>query len=344
MTVAEALSVVEGEKKGPSRHDEPLSPSRIANVRERLQSITEVSDKELAKATGFSLSTINLFRNNRYNGDSGKVARAIEEYLTLLEAQKLVGGTTEFVKTSIARKIERAIFVAEATRRISVIAAQAGLGKTLTIGQYRLRQAGKARSVYVSCSPDLNNIWLILQELYFAVTRSENGKKSQLRRELVHILQGTNRTIFIDEAQHLAPDSLELLRCIADQANVAMVLSGNESIYEHGSSSGARRSASAHAQFSSRVVQRVHLQCEDITTGDVKAIATQFVPAATLAETIDLLTEETRGMGRSTGGFRRLVTILTLAQIAAAGREVRKAHVVRAIRDLEAMSDDGGDA
>jgi DNA transposition AAA+ family ATPase len=340
MTVAEALSIVEtGQRKGSLSGSEPTSADRIASVRDRLNRTTDVTDKELNKATTYSLSTLSQFRNNKYTGNNTEVAAAIEEYLNLREAQAAISAH-EFVPTTISRRIERAIAVAETTRRIAVLAISAGCGKTATIRQYQLRQAGRARSVYISCSPDLSNIHLLMQELYFALTRTEHNKKSQLRRELVGILTGTNRTIFIDEAQHLTAEGAEMLRCIADQANVAMVLSGNESIYEHGSN-GKRRSAAAHTQFASRVVQRVCLSSTHIAKSDVKVIAAQFLDAATVEDTLDMLVEETRGRGRQAGGFRRLVTILTLAQISAAPRPVRRAHIIRAIQDLE---DDGGES
>lgn len=346
MTVAEFA----GKKNGASVEDAPLDSGRIEEIRARLrthQDTTSVNGTEIGRKTGYASQSVNLFLNGKYPGNPMAIARAIESYLDMYEAQQSIGKGTEFVPTSISRKIERAIFIAEATQRIAVIAMQSGLGKTRTLQEYRFKHAAKARSVFVSCSPDLNTKWSLINELIYATTKDESRRRSpsHARRELVQLISGTNRTLFVDEAQYLNEECLEVLRTVSDQAGVALILSGNESIYERGA--GKIGGAAAHAQFTSRVVARVHLGTEDITKGDVKAIAVQMIPESTLVDTFDVLVAETRNTGlsgTSAGGFRRLITILTLAQMLAAKKGVKRAHVLRAIADLNQMSgEDGGD-
>lgn len=346
MTIAEFTK-----KETPPGKGGAPEEARIEAIRARLlthKDNTKASDREIARSCGRSATLINQFLNEKYPGNVGAIADQIESYLDLYETQQSLARGTQFVTTSISRKIEKAIMLAEATQRIAVIAMQSGLGKTRTLQEYRLSRAGKGRSIFVSCSPDLTTKWALINELIFAATRDESRRRSpsHARRELVQLIAGTNRTIFVDESQYLAEDCLEVLRTISDQAGVALILSGNESMYERGP--GKIGGLAAHAQFTSRVVARIHLGTEDITKADVRAIAAQMIPESTLADSFDLLVTETRNSGLSgqaAGGFRRLITILTLAQMLAAKKGgVRKAHVVRAIAELGQMSsDDGGE-
>lgn len=346
------MTVVEmSNKKGASVPDAPMEPARIEEVRSRLrihQDSTGVNQSEIGRKTGYASQSINLWMNGKYPGNPAAIALSVENYLDMYEAQQSIGGATEYVSTSISRKIDRAVFIAEATQRIAVIAAQSGLGKTRTLHEYRMRHAAKARSVFISCSPDLNTKWSLLSELLYATTKDESKRRSpsHARRELVRTIAGTNRSLFVDEAQYLNEECLEVLRTVSDQAGVALILSGNESIYERGA--GRMGGAAAHAQFTSRVVARVHLGTDDITKADVRSIAAQMLGESTLTDTFDLLCNETRNVGLSgqaAGGFRRLITILTLAQMFAAKKGVKRAHVVRAIADLNQMSggEDGGE-
>lgn len=309
-----------------------LSAERIDQIRQRLtehQSNTGVSDATVAKRCApYQKSTIQLWRTNRYPGDASNVARAVELYLDLDDQQRAIGLGPEFVATAPALKIQRAILKAEAAQKIAVIATQSGLGKTRTIFAYRARNP---KAIYVSCSPDLKRPWSLLGELIYVLTKEPARRDpAYSRRELVAMIQGTNRTLLIDEAQFLDPASVELLRCIQDQSGVALILCGNETIYEHGA---ARIGGmAAHAQFTSRVVARVHLTLDDITEEDVSAIATQMVPRELAGSVIELLAQE----ARAGGGFRSVVTILQLAQMSAGtGGRVTKAHVVRAIAELK---------
>lgn len=73
--------------------------------------------------------------------------------------------------------------------------------------------------------------------------------------------------LLIDEAQHLSDASLDALRCIHDETGLPMVFAGNESLRERVTVS----SASAFAQFASRIASRVFLNAA--RAEDVSALA-----------------------------------------------------------------------
>ncbi len=327
-------------KSGSSSHEPPaLSTERIDRVRLRLRKhlndTEEVSQAKVAKRVSLSNSTVSLFLAGTYAGDNSAVALAIENYLDLRDQQQSIGIGPKYVRTSIAARIERAIFMAEATSAVAVIATQSGLGKTKTIFDYR---ESHPSSIYFSAAPDLNTKWAVLSELCMVVTKDDSRRRSpaHARREIVSALAGTDRTLLVDESHFLVQECIDELRCIHDQARVALILLGNESTYEgfRNSAGGSRgMSSTAYTQFASRVVARLHLGAHDITAKDIRMVASQMIADAVVAEAMAMLQYE----AANNGGFRRVVNICRIAQMLAQTKPVTKGHVVRAISELKQL-------
>lgn len=326
-------------KSGSSANEPQLSTERVDRVRQRLRKHLndnpEISQAKIAKRISLSSGTVSTFLAGTYAGDNGAVSQAIENYLDLYEQQRAIGSGPAFVKTSIAARIERAIFMAEATCGVSVIATQSGLGKTRTIFNYR---ESHPSAVYMPAAPDLNTKWAVLSELSIVVTKDDSGrgKLAHARHSIINTLAGTDRAVIIDEAHFLNQEGIDELRCIHDQARVPLILVGNESCYEgfRGTGQAARGMGStSYTQFASRVVARLHLGAHDITQRDIRLVGGQMVPESVIVEALPPLQYE----AVNNGGFRRIVNILRVAQMFANGKPVTKAHVVRAISELKQL-------
>lgn len=327
-------------RNGSSANEPPvLSTERISRVRERLRKhlndTQEVSQAKVAKRINLASSTVSMFLAGTYAGDNGAVAQAVENYLDLYDQQQAIGAGPKYVPTSIAKRIERAIFMAEATCGAAVIATQSGLGKTRTIFNYR---ESHPSAVYMPAAPDLNTKWAVLAELAMIVTKDDTarGKLAHARHSIINTLAGTDRTLIIDESHFLNQEGIDELRCIHDQARVPLILFGNESTYEGFRSSGksARGMGStAYTQFASRVVARLNLGAHDITQKDIRLVGSQMIADSIIVETMPMLQFE----AVNNGGFRRLVNVLRIAQMFAQSKPVTKAHVVRAIGELKQL-------
>lgn len=70
-----------------------------------------------------------------------------------------------------------------------------------------------------------------LSKIAVAAGRHPNGNKKFLMETLVSYLKDTKRLIIIDEADHLTLNALQAVRNLNDEANVGIVLSGNNKLY-----------------------------------------------------------------------------------------------------------------
>jgi len=330
----------------PPGGGEPLLPDdRIEGIRSRLRKhlddSEDVSQTKVAKKTGYSVSTLSLFLGDTYNGDVSGVARAVETYLNLYAQKSSVALQPRFVKTSVATKIERAIFMAKMTSGISVIATQSGVGATWALRDHIRKYP---MSISVECSPDIGTKWALLTEL-LQIFGKENRRPAFARRAIVESLTGTDRTILVDEAHYLTQECVDVLRRIHDQAEVALVLAGNESVYEGfrskangGESRGM--AAMSYTQLRGRLAARLVLRSADITQHDIRLVAMQMVDA----EVVDAVLPQLRGEALNNGGLRRVVRIMQVAQMLASAKNgggVKKGHVFRAIDEIKELG--GGD-
>jgi DNA transposition AAA+ family ATPase len=342
------MSVVEHpaskNKSGPAAGTaEPqLSEERIDEIRQRLRKHLndngEVTQAEVSRAISYSTAAVAQFLSDSYRGNLSNIGRAIDRHLDLYEQQRSIGAQPHYVKTSTVKKIERAIFMAQATRGIAIVATQTGVGLTMAFAEYVRRFP---LSVQLQCSPEMDTRWPLLSEL-LAVLGRHNRRPAEARRDIVEAITGTDRMLLIDESHYLSQECVDIIRRIHDQAGVPVVFGGNESTYQgfKTRSSGSMNrgmGAMAYTQLRGRLAARVQLRAEDITTNDIRLIANQMAPSEAIEDAIAQLKNE----ALFNGGLRRVVRVLHMAQMLAQGRGIKKAHIYRAIEEITQLS--GGD-
>lgn len=98
--------------------------------------------------------------------------------------------------------------------------------------------------------------------------RTPKSKKQLLMKELVNALQGSNRLIIIDEADHLTFSALQALRNLNDEAGVGILLAGNDRIYNQ-MVCGVK--SSEFDQLRTRIFARPKV-CNEYTIDEIKGI------------------------------------------------------------------------
>jgi DNA transposition AAA+ family ATPase len=307
-----------------------LEPAFIDEVRRNFQqhkSDRGYSEKVLADRIGrctgsqISDSAVGNFLRDKYGAGESEIARKVAAYLEVEDARLAVGGEIAFVKTTVSREVERAIMIGEKLCGIVILSLSAGMGKTRILHETR----GQRNSLYISCSDDLNTKWAIASELAYKLTRDDRRRRSpsMARRQIVEMLVRRSRpTIIVDEAQKIDLERVDYLRCIADQAACPLVIAGNEQVYERSDGSAA-----AHAQYTSRVVARVHISSDAIKAADIRLIAHQMVAKETADQWIDLLQKA----ASQEGGFRTVRAIIDVAKLLFSVAEPNRAQIIQSI-------------
>lgn len=328
-----------GKRKDPvpaesSKGNGALTPDhyrRVANALKLHKSITGASWEELAPEFGYKGSGLNLFANERYPiANAHHLCKAIEQTLATIEERRSLITEVRYVETTIARGINALLKKAVLLNKIVICAAESGTGKTTTFQNYYLQHP---RAIYfkgnATFATSTASTWPLLVKLACALDnqRAAIGAKAMMYEIILGSLRNTGRLIIIDEAQFLQPGQLDLVRCLHEEARCPVVLGGNETLYER---AGAFGSSASFVQFNSRSL-RARFGTGDIDASDVELIAEQLVGIEFARDAAPILLEQ----ARAAGGFRRLTTILQLAQTHRDGNgKVRKEHVLKGIREF----------
>lgn len=187
------------------------------------------SQRQISKETGLSTSVISQFLEGTYTGNNEKVDQTIKQYLTVSKERLNSVQTTVFYEGLYNTKnVLFACAYAHRHNDIALVSGDAGAGKTTALKHYTKNNTGVIMVTADSCTTSAT---AILRAIAEKVGKQINCRKSVLMQELISQLDGTNRLIIIDEADHLTLQALQAVRNLNDRAKVGIVLSGNDKIY-----------------------------------------------------------------------------------------------------------------
>ena len=293
----------------PPSNDDAILKDRINRAKEG----DNQTWAEFADAAGVKPGTLTSWASGNYN--NGKPPAAMIAKLTLYldtRAERLASKKDEpgFVMTPTAERIDAILTDAQFGPEIVCIAGNAGIGKTITLNQYRQKRS---------------NVWMMTMR---PSIRSPNNLVSRLAQimdverkiapEITDTIGArvvdTGGLIVIDEAQNLTSTMLDELRYIYDIYGVGLALVGNLTLHGHvaGGKAGSARKP-AFAQINSRIGFREIFKKP--MPGDIEAILDSWDVVD--AESRKIL----RNIAAKAGGLREMVKTLSSAQKAARGLE-----------------------
>lgn len=262
---AKKLELVEDEETGQSIPEGWNEQDNAIRVKFKTYlSNSNNSQSQVADSIGISKASMSQFLKGTYPGNVSQIAAKIKSWLELEEQRALNPVLPFFVMTSIANDVTTVCQYASRRSVIGLIYGDAGLGKTRAIENFIQENPGIV--TVITIHGGIKRPKPCIRALMRAVGCKNFGTMDYEIDALVEYLRGTNRTIIIDEAQHLSYEALEILRYIQEAAKIGMVFSGNEVIYTRLYGSGE----AAFAQFYSRVAIRCHLK--DVTMADIEQI------------------------------------------------------------------------
>jgi DNA transposition AAA+ family ATPase len=178
-----------------------------------------------AAATGYSVTVFHLYldaQGNVYSGDTKAVEAKVAEFL---RDQRLALDTSvDTIDWDGARQIADAIEDIRTAKRIGVVIAPPGFGKTRGIDLY-CQSHTLAIPLHV-WSGECNKS-SVVSCLFRAAGIARSGKGENEAQTLARVLKDTTRTGLIDDAHKLTCQSLQLLYDLRDQTGMPFVLFGD---------------------------------------------------------------------------------------------------------------------
>lgn len=251
-------------------------------VKERLENYvreSDISQAKLAPLIGVSMTALSQYRNDKYKGDVQAVEAKITEYLDTIEAQKEIKekgmeykATDDYIPTSVSEDIYKMIRYSQLNGGIAIAHGDAGIGKTKAAQKY-VRE-NPTQAIYLEMSPIAGTLTNTLRLLARALRIPENNNKMELMLSIRDKLEGTNKVIIIDEAQHMRLTALEQIRTLADpnaitgNKGVGIVLIGNTEVY----SKMKGKQQAQFAQLFSRIKMSKYYSTSNVTDADVEKL------------------------------------------------------------------------
>lgn len=303
--------------------------TEMENVAEAVRSEMQrhgLSQALVSRESGVSAPRLSQWLAGTYRGDNAGVEAAMRRWLqsrTEKAASKAdMPQAPDWIATSTAKKVHRALFYAQSTADVSVIYGGAGVGKTCTAIKY---QADNPSVWIATMTPATASLATCLERIALAVGIREVPQGAlRIESAIVDKIRGTGGLLIVDEAQHLSRPALEGVRSLHDASQIGIALIGNESVYAQ-LTGGARQ---AHfAQLFSRIGRRLRLNGPE--EADVDAILDAWrVPME--AKKLCVM------VAKQNGALRGLTKTLRWAWMMAKGEErpLCSSHVKVAWQDL----------
>lgn len=259
----------------------------VADIRARVNQIIEeraFRKALVARESGISSAALSRFLMDRYDGDN------VPAILTIGH---------EFVDTTSSGRIMTGLRFTQATRSLVMIHGEPGVGKTITLKEYKQKGA----SVWlVTMSPDTSSKVPMLQEIGITLGLPVKGGAADIRRAIVARVVKTGGILLVDEAQHLDKGAIEELRRIFDEGEIGLVVCGNANL---------KAKVETSDNFNSRIGMKVRLTRP--SQSDVSKLSAQYDLVD--PDALDFLS----GIAQLPGGLRCVVKTIQLALMSAVG-------------------------
>lgn len=204
-------------------------------LRERLEDYLKNSGKSqtiLAKEIGISGTALSQYLGGKYP-TPGSIEPKIDEFFNLKEKSFTMTKAPDYVDTSISTEVYNTIAYCHVNRCIGTIIGDAGIGKTKGARKYA-EDFGTA--VYITATKACKSLKDMHRMIARKLRLNENRNLFDLQYDIRSKLDGSNKLLIIDEAQHLSLTAIDGIRSFNDENDesdlppVGIVLIGNHEL------------------------------------------------------------------------------------------------------------------
>lgn len=250
------------------------------DLRTRLEIFSEdnnMSFTKIAKAMGVGASTLSEWRKGTYSGDNEAFSEKVSDFLDRhkrkikrinfsvnTETKKRVFHVLNTIKKYVSSNITEGIIESS---KIGYIYGRAGLGKTHALQEWLKTYGG--RGVLITAENGISSVGLI-KKIAKELKLDTTGSSETLKDRIKDAIKLTETIIIIDEGEHLKANVIDIVRSIADQTGVGVVIAGTEVL-----KSKILSRKKEYEYLYSRAV--VNISLKDLAIDDVSNIVKEFL-------------------------------------------------------------------
>ena len=250
------------------------------DLRTRLEIFSEdnnMSFTKIAKAMGVGASTLSEWRQGTYSGDNEAFSEKVSDFLDRhkrkikrinfsvnTETKKRVFHVLNTIKKYVSSNITEGIIESS---KIGYIYGRAGLGKTHALQEWLKTYGG--RGVLITAENGISSVGLI-KKIAKELKLDTTGSSETLKDRIKDAIKLTETIIIIDEGEHLKANVIDIVRSIADQTGVGVVIAGTEVL-----KSKILSRKKEYEYLYSRAV--VNISLKDLAIDDVSNIVKEFL-------------------------------------------------------------------
>jgi phage transposase len=250
------------------------------DLRTRLEIFSEdnnMSFTKIAKAMGVGASTLSEWRKGTYSGDNEAFSEKVSDFLDRhkrkikrinfsvnTETKKRVFHVLNTIKKYVSSNITEGIIESS---KIGYIYGRAGLGKTHALQEWLKTYGG--RGVLITAENGISSVGLI-KKIAKELKLDTTGNSETLKDRIKDAIKLTETIIIIDEGEHLKANVIDIVRSIADQTGVGVVIAGTEVL-----KSKILSRKKEYEYLYSRAV--VNISLKDLAIDDVSNIVKEFL-------------------------------------------------------------------
>ena len=287
---------------------------KIIEDLEKFAEENNISYAKIAKAINIGSSTLSEYRKGTYTGDVKALTEKVEAFL---ERHKKKMRRIDFsVDTEVKKRIFYAAEVIENyvasnvmtqtidSAKIAYIYGRAGIGKTHALMEWAKQYKGRA--LFITAETGITVVGLI-KKIARELRIDANGNNTEsIKQRIKDSVKFTETIIVIDEGEHLKPSIIDIVRSLADQTGVGIIIAGTEAL-----KSKIYSQTKGYEYLYSRAV--INMTLRELNIDDVSKIVKKF-----LKNEIDLYSEKELQEMISyinltvRGSARQLANLLTL--------------------------------
>lgn len=251
---------------------------KIIEDLEKFAEENNISYAKIAKAINIGSSTLSEFRRGTYTGDVKALTEKVEAFL---ERHKKKMRRIDFsVDTEVKKRIFYAAEVIENyvasnvmtqtidSAKIAYIYGRAGIGKTHALMEWAKQYKGRA--LFITAETGITVVGLI-KKIARELRIDANGNNTEsIKQRIKDSVKFTETIIVIDEGEHLKPSIIDIVRSLADQTGVGIIIAGTEAL-----KSKIYSQTKGYEYLYSRAV--INMTLRELNIDDVSKIVKKFL-------------------------------------------------------------------